>query len=258
MNALHGLLFAVALSTLTCKDTHGGHIINGRKAQKNTLGFMASVQFNGKHHCGGFLIHPRYVLTAAHCDKSQMQGGQMTVVIGTENIKPTDNNLQKYAVENKYKYPTYKRVQDGGDIMLLKLSKSTMRNKALKTVKIPRADKPVRPNQKCQIAGWGKTEAQNIVDDLRVTDVPITDLKLCKEMWTKVDIKLPARVLCAGDNETKSGACQGDSGGPLVCNGVAVGIISFNLHNNCDYPNVPNVFTDISKYRVWIKKVIGK
>uniref|UniRef100_A0A4W6C5G2 Peptidase S1 domain-containing protein n=1 Tax=Lates calcarifer TaxID=8187 RepID=A0A4W6C5G2_LATCA len=47
----------------------------------------------------------------------------------------------------------------------------------------------------------------------------------------------------------------GDSGGPLVCSGKAVGVVSFNKYRNCNYPDVPNVYTDISKYLVWINSV---
>lgn len=56
---------------------------------------------------------------------------------------------------------------------------------------------------------------------------------------------------------------QGDSGGPLVCRGMAVGIVSFNLAlnpttGNCDYPNKPNVYTNVMKYLDWIKNMIKK
>ncbi len=50
---------------------------------------------------------------------------------------------------------------------------------------------------------------------------------------------------------------QGDSGGPLVCNGMAVGVVSSNNNYNCDYPDVPNVYTDISKCLPWIKKILN-
>ncbi|MCI4383504.1 hypothetical protein PGIGA_G00027290, partial [Pangasianodon gigas] len=73
-----------------------------------------------------------------------------------------------------------------------------------------------------------------------------------------VKVPLPASVLCAGGYKTKSGACQGDSGGPLVCNGLAVGIVSFNYQNNCNYPNMPNVYTEISAYADWIKKMMKR
>lgn len=50
---------------------------------------------------------------------------------------------------------------------------------------------------------------------------------------------------------------QGDSGGPLVCNRMAVGVVSFNM-GICEYPNVPNVYANLSKYLPWIKEIRRK
>ncbi|KAK7126847.1 hypothetical protein R3I94_018133 [Phoxinus phoxinus] len=250
MTTAYSLLLSVALASLTLTGTLGADIINGKKAKKNSMLYMASVQIDGKHNCGGFLIDPSYVLTAAHCDKS----GIMTVVLGTHNISPQGANPRRYAVQNKHRHPSYENVKTGNDIMLLKLSKK-LKTKGVKTIKIQ--DKPLKPKSKCQVAGWGKTENDNVVNDLLVTNVSTINFTICKTMWKKVRVKLPDNVLCAGGYETKSGACQGDSGGPLVCSGKAVGIVSFNIEDHCDYPNVPNIYTQISKYTVWIKKVIS-
>ncbi|KAG8003586.1 Mast cell protease 2 [Nibea albiflora] len=47
---------------------------------------------------------------------------------------------------------------------------------------------------------------------------------------------------------------KGDSGGPLVFKDkIAVGVASFNNRSNCDYPDVPNIYTDVSKFVPWIK-----
>uniref|UniRef100_A0A671KKQ5 trypsin n=1 Tax=Sinocyclocheilus anshuiensis TaxID=1608454 RepID=A0A671KKQ5_9TELE len=232
MSAAYGLLLSVTLTS-----TFGADIINGKKAKKNSMLYMASVQIDGKHRCGGFLIHPSYVLTAAHCDKS----GNMTVILGTHNISPKGANLKRYTVQNKHKRPSFKDAKTGNDIMLLKLSKKLKNGKGVKTIKISSKDKPLKPKTKCKVAGW---------------DVSTINSSICQTMWKKLRVKLPNNVLCAGGFETKSGACQGDSGGPLVCSGTAVGIVSFNLSQNCDYPNVPNVYTEISKYRAWIEEVI--
>lgn len=59
-------------------------------------------------------------------------------------------------------------------------------------------------------------------------------------------------------NSKRSFSSQGDSGGPLVCSGTAVGVVSFNWHGDCDYPNAPNVYTDVSKYLPWIKEILEK
>ncbi|KAK2906974.1 hypothetical protein Q8A67_005959 [Cirrhinus molitorella] len=251
MSAAHVLLLSLALTGLLLTGTFGADIINGKKAKKNTMLYMASVQIDGKHRCGGFLIHPSYVLTAAHCDQS----GNMTVILGTHNISPQGANLKRYMVQNKHRHPSYENAKTGNDIMLLKLSKELKTGKGVKTIKIQTKDKPLKKNKKCQVAGWGQTEQEKVVNDLLVTDVSPINSTICQAMWKKVRVKLPDNVLCAGGFETKSGACQGDSGGPLVCSGTAVGIVSFNM-GRCDYPNVPNVYTEISKYKIWIKNVI--
>uniref|UniRef100_A0A3Q1EHI3 Peptidase S1 domain-containing protein n=1 Tax=Acanthochromis polyacanthus TaxID=80966 RepID=A0A3Q1EHI3_9TELE len=110
-------------------------------------------------------------------------------------------------------------------------------------------------NANCYVAGWGKTKTGgHVVNELRVVKVSIIDQQVCQDRWDK--IRLPANVICAGGYGTKAGFCQGDSGGPLVCNGMAVGVVSFNKGRNCTYPNVPNVYTDISKHASWINSMI--
>ncbi|KAK6309145.1 hypothetical protein J4Q44_G00206080 [Coregonus suidteri] len=143
--------------------------------------------------------------------------------------------------------------------MLLKLSRKAKFSKSVTKIRLPNKDKVLKPNTKCLAAGWGPTKTGGpIVDNLHVVDVEAIDLKVCQEQWDSVNFKLPANVICAGGYNTNKGTCQGDSGGPLVCNGEAVGIVSFNMWGNCDYPNVPNVYTQISKFLPWIKNVIKK
>lgn len=88
------------------------------------------------------------------------------------------------------------------------LSKKLKTGKGVKTIKIPSKDKPLKSKTKCQVAGWGKTEQENVVNDLLVTDVSPINSSTCQTMWKKVKVNLPNNVLCAGGYETKSGACQ--------------------------------------------------
>ncbi|XP_043986045.1 mast cell protease 1A-like [Gambusia affinis] len=229
--------------TFLCQTVHASHIINGEKAAVNSLPYMVSVQSNGHHVCGGFLISEDFVVTAAHCNIPKPN----LVVVGNQNIK--SSNIKKINIQYSCVFPTYRRVGLGNDIMLLKLSQKVSMNNAVKTIPIPNSDKILKENQICMVAGWGKTESNRFSDDLRVAKVSIINSQVCQREW---DNTLPPNVICAGGYETTKGFCQGDSGGPLVCDGEAVGIVSFNKNSNCTYPNAPNIYTDISIYHQWL------
>ncbi|XP_016535704.1 duodenase-1-like [Poecilia formosa] len=234
--------------TFLCQTVHGSHIINGEKAPVNSMQYMVSVQSNGKHVCGGFLISEDFVVTAAHCNNPKPD----LVVLGNHNIK--SSNVKKRNIQYSCEFPTFQNVGLGNDIMLLKLSGKASLNNKVKTIPLPTSSNAnLRDGQICSVAGWGKTgTSHHMVDDLRVVNVSILNPQLCWEKWGG----LPSNVICAGGYDTDKGFCQGDSGGPLVCNGVAVGVVSFNRDLNCNYPDVPNVHTDISKYLPWINNVM--
>lgn len=249
MAVSHTLLLAVLLSYQGQTYVSGTEIINGQKAEDGVLKFMASVQNNGKHSCGGVLIGKDFVLTAAHCDKSNL-----SVVLGSHNIRRNAKLAVRYPVERKCKHPLFKNTNTGNDIMLLKLSKAV---KSVKPARIPTKGQDISANALCQVAGWGLNQTRGVaVEDLRVVKVSTIGLDICRKLWMQMKLSLPANVVCAGGYKSRSGACQGDSGGPLVCRGKVVGIVSFNMRNNCDYPNVPNVYTQVSRFLDWITKVL--
>ncbi|XP_054870998.1 duodenase-1-like [Amphiprion ocellaris] len=241
MNGLRKFLLLACLGQIA----HGSDIIHGDKASENSLLYMASVQNSKAHVCGGFLIAEDFVVTAAHCDDPN----PTHVVLGTHDLRRSPN--EKISIEKKVKHPSYRVVGLGHDIMLLKLSRKAQLNNRVKTIKF--ATSETNENANCYVAGWGMTETGgDTVNELRVVNVSIIDQQVCVDRWDG----LPGNVICAGGYGTKAGFCQGDSGGPLVCNKMAVGVVSFNKLRNCDYPDVPNVYTDISKYVSWINSVI--
>ncbi|XP_055020772.1 granzyme B(G,H)-like [Boleophthalmus pectinirostris] len=227
----------------------GSVIVNGDTLSDGAMQYMASVQNPMGHACGGFLVSDQFFLTAAHCFEDQ----PVRVVLGKHNLKES-NKGQTIDIEKFFKHDSYKDVGFGNDLMLLKLNKNPEEN-GVKKIDLPTQNMKVKANDLCQVAGWGATQTHGVnANVLMATEVPIIDMKTCKEVWHH----LPHNVICAGGYNTTKGFCQGDSGGPLVCKNTAVGVVSFNRHNNCTYKKeAPNVFVDISKYMDWILKTIS-
>ncbi|XP_070688268.1 transmembrane protease serine 9-like [Pempheris klunzingeri] len=253
MHTLHKSLLFYLLTDLGF-NALGSEIIHGKPVPDNLMLYMASVQNSSGHHiCGGFLVSEGFVVTAAHCDRAN----PTSVVLGTHNLKKTDNKKMRYSVERSCRHPSFDNVQSGDDIMLLKLSQKARLNRRVQPIQLPKAEIKIRDKGKCRVAGWGFTRTGGeVVKVLQVVNVSILDLKVCKEEWGHIRVKLPANVICAGGYNTNKGFCKGDSGGPLVCSGVAVGVVSFNRDLNCNYPDAPNVYTNVSKYLSWIRGIL--
>uniref|UniRef100_A0A8C8DJ47 Peptidase S1 domain-containing protein n=1 Tax=Oryzias sinensis TaxID=183150 RepID=A0A8C8DJ47_9TELE len=224
----------------------GSEIVNGKKVPDGKMPYMVSVQ-NGKGHiCGGFLYNEEFVITAAHCDVEKPSH----VVLGSNNLN--NNKTMRFKIK-KCKHEDYTKTTSGNDIMLLQLS-----NK-VEQIKLPESGTNVSPNTKCTVAGWGKTKSDGEqVKELQMVEVSVINLNQCRMVWKKYKGNIPNNVVCAGGYSVKKASfcLQGDSGGPLVCGGMAVGIVSFNYKYNCNYPNLPNVYTDVSKYIDWINKTV--
>ncbi|CAL8396044.1 unnamed protein product [Boreogadus saida] len=239
MFRLHTLLFIVLACSV--QKALGGEIIKGKEVPPKSLQFMASVQNNRKHYCGGFLIKKDIVLTAAHCDIKK--NSNLTVVLGTNDLRRVNESTMRYNVE-KCIHPGFLNVSSGNDIMMLRLSRPS----TIKPIKLPNKKVKIKKNTTCLVAGWGKIKSRgSTVDKLREVKVATIDRRTCQREWKT----LPAKTICAGGYQTKKGFCQGDSGGPLVCNTMAVGIVSYT-GDTCDYPHLPNVYTDITKFLPWI------
>ncbi|XP_003451919.1 granzyme B(G,H) [Oreochromis niloticus] len=244
--------------TFLGQNVLGSKIIDGKIVPDNEMLYMASVQDHGGNHvCGGFLVSEDFVMTAAHCDLDLKR-----VVLGNHNLKKADKKMK---IAKKYKHPDYRDVGHGYDIMLLKLSTPVQPSKRIQFIKLPSHEMTLKENEKCQVAGWGKINTNgSVVDDLRVADVSDISPEVCKNAWAQKvpGYNPPPNIICAGGYNTTKGFCQGDSGGPLVWKEIAVGIVSFNKSipgtelGNCNYPDVPNVYTDISKHLDWIRKIL--
>ncbi|KAG2463625.1 MCT1A protease, partial [Polypterus senegalus] len=236
----------------------GEKIIDGREAEPHSRPYMAYLKIQrseGFFKCGGVIIHPRFILSAAHCS-----GENITVILGAHDLLKIETSWQKILVKKIIVHEKYKKKTHENDIMLLELWHKATWTPEVQPIKIPDAAVDVQPNTSCSVAGWGKTNNNSTSNKvLREVNVKVQDVNECKAAKKN---NLKEKVICARGTGIK-GTCNGDSGSPLICpikgaHLAAVGIVSFRLSNEkeCEDPDRNNVYMKVSAYWSWIKKNI--
>ncbi|KAK2904913.1 hypothetical protein QQF64_033070 [Cirrhinus molitorella] len=236
-------------------------IIGGKEAKRHSRPYMASIQYEKDHKCGGMLIREDYVLTAAHCLNRTVYPKQdhVEVVLGAHNIKEVEKDQQRIQVMKFIRHPMFEKSNEPDysyDIMLLKLKKKAKLNKFVKVMSLPKKNGKTPANVNCSIAGWGlKTPKGNQASDvLREVKLKLQENSECKEMWQQYFNS--ERMICSV-SDGRHAFCLGDSGSPLFCNTKPQGIASYVFEGDCTNTMYPQVYVKISFFLPWIKHNIG-
>ncbi|XP_014089639.2 trypsin-1 [Bactrocera oleae] len=235
-------------------------IINGITAPVSRTKFQVSIRlkiydriFGNGHICGGSLIGPNKVVTAAHClydsdKKRYRKAREFVVVMGTQNRFTRVNgtivsDVSSIAYTNSFSLNT---MRDDVGVMFLKSGLPV--NKTHLTISpIALSNSSIAPRTLCQVSGWGKTITGVLSNELMMANVSIIQQNICRNSYGSGIVE---GMLCAGYLAGGTDSCQGDSGGPLVCNNELVGIVSWG--NGCAQRGYPGIYTNVSYYRNWI------
>ncbi|CAG2104983.1 unnamed protein product, partial [Medioppia subpectinata] len=211
--------------------------------------------------CGGALISPNFIATAAHCLKKY--GPQdLKVRLGEWDVHREDEfypYVEKF-VDDIIIHPDFFAGSLLNDIALIRLDSAVdLRNSPhIAPICLPEPHEHIAG--RCFVSGWGKNafghqgEFQSV---LTKVDLPVLNPGECEHALKRTRLgynyQLHPSMICAGGEPGKD-ACDGDGGSGLVCDmrGVwkVVGLVSWGI--GCGQPGIPGVYTNMAYLRPWI------
>ncbi|XP_068012353.1 complement factor D [Melanerpes formicivorus] len=230
-----------------------GRILGGREAVPHLRPYMASLQLDGQHICGGFLIAQQWVLSAAHCTE-ETDGKFFQVLLGAHSLSKPEPHKRLYRVRAQIAHPGSNIHNNKDDLLLLQLEEKAELNADVQVLPIQREDRDVAADTVCLVAGWGAIKhSGRRPDTLQEVERPVVSRDVCNHR-THHDQTITDKMMCT--NSHKKDSCKGDSGGPLVCNGVAEGVVTAGSRVCGNYKK-PAIYTRVAPYADWIDSVMA-
>ncbi|XP_046995076.1 trypsin delta-like [Schistocerca americana] len=224
-----------------------GRIVGGEPVDISQCPWQVSVQNGGLHYCGGSVISPSWVLTAAHCLIGVAES-YLSVRAGTST---RESGGVVYSVANASYHDVFTFTTMDYDVGVLLIVGSFTVGADVQVVDLSSTEPEA--GAVVTVTGWGSLQPEGeYSEQLQAVTTSIVARSACNASYGGL---ITERMVCAGDPEGGKDACQGDSGGPLVAGNTQHGIVSWGF--GCANATYPGVYSSVASLRSWIRAASG-
>lgn len=256
-----GVCQSGSVVTLSCSDcgqtAFKERIVGGTDADIEDWPWQVSLLLSGQHVCGGALVTPQWVVTAAHCFAgSKKELSRWKVVSGQTFMGAlSGSSVDKIIINGQYD-----EVSNNYDIAMMRLYSPLSVGDTRRPVCLPPKHFGLSDGATMVVTGWGYLEEDGKISSrLQQASLPLIDRTICSKP-TVYGSAITEQMICAGFLEGGVDACQGDSGGPLVkfssSKHYLAGVVSWGV--GCARRGKPGVYCNVEEMMNWIHTVIEK
>ncbi|CAK1543201.1 unnamed protein product [Leptosia nina] len=262
-----GLLITIAVSTITASSSET-RIIGGEQTARNSRPYQVALYLRvgttGRvGFCGGSLIDPQWVITAAHCCfHDDVLVDNVQAILGAYSLYDRyENGRRILNVEEIIVHPEWNSTFFLNDLALMRLSNLVQMTETINSIRLPYLN--ISENNFAGAAsiasGWGIAAPQVtfVSPTLRQKTMSVITDALCNA--TMFD-QLPPNMVCG--ISTYSGTCKGDNGGPLTIvyhvtgEEILIGVATIIDATGCN-DQLPSMFTRVQRHLSWINNTTG-